>query len=185
MKFTFDGQEFSIQFRYDKAFPPIGGVPDYREGVPLIETETTTCFIWQERPDGFADVRLCIGTGRVRRHPKDRPDREVGRKKALAKALELQGRGFRTAAWKAYLGRKEQGPGKSPAQQVFESYQGQRFVIEALERVGCVNPKGCSSFPVPCACGFLMGCAVTPAEAVALLRQGKKVPMKMQEQANG
>ena len=178
MKFTFDEQEFSIQFKYDKAWPPISSVPPYREGVPLIETEMTTCLIWMRRGD---TSQGCVCVGRVRRHPKDRPDREVARKKALTKALELQGRGFRTAAWKAYLGRKEQGPGKSPAQQVFESYQGQRFVIEALERVGCVNPKGCSDFPVPCACGFLMGCAVTPAEAVALLRQGKKVPMKMED----
>ena len=77
-----------IDFRYDQKPPPNSPV----------KVRSVRCVI---RVDSGG-----LSLGRSWCHENDQFSKETGRKLALARALMGYDRGFRTAAWKAYLGRK-------------------------------------------------------------------------------
>ena len=92
MTFEYAGEEYRITFKHDRL--PLPTAPD-------IMVRGTRCLIGPEGAIRYVGCSYC--------HPSDNFCRETGRKIALKKALlwydnELW-RGFRTAAWKAYLGR--------------------------------------------------------------------------------
>lgn len=77
-----------INFRYDRKPPPNSSV----------EVRSVRCVIATDSGG--------LSFGRSWCHQNDQFSKETGRKLALARALKEFDRGFRTVAWKAYLGRK-------------------------------------------------------------------------------
>lgn len=94
MKFIFEGEEFKISFKH----------------VQPGTVRSTRCYIWK---GGNGDEPWARGGATC--DPSDTFSKEIGRKLALTRALKntlhfpahWDRRAFRTAAWKAYLGRKE------------------------------------------------------------------------------
>ena len=88
MDFLYDGNSYKIEFGRDQDLSPNSAV--------LVRS--TSCTIRRDRGGSLVGRSWC--------HRNDQFSKETGRKLALTRALMSYDRGFRTAAWKAYLGRK-------------------------------------------------------------------------------
>lgn len=109
MKVLVGEKEYWIEFEHSETGPRI--------------LEATRCYIRDASGGHTTDRPPVIALGVARRYYRDTPNREVGRKAALKKALEdldnsvevpllhhLKAR--RRLFWEAYLGRKRQGSAK-------------------------------------------------------------------------
>lgn len=89
---TYGGCRWKVTFVYTPTKGACAG-----QGGPNI----THCVIWADVVGGH---KL---EGWAWRSAADKPSYEIGRKVALTRALEGTDKEFRTAVWKAYLGRKQ------------------------------------------------------------------------------
>lgn len=93
MKFTFNGTQFTIRFYHGTT----------RGLYPMPTTRYTLCKVFEV---GAGDTRHVYASGQADCHPNDMYCYEVGRKLALARALEGHPKPFRTAVWGCYINRK-------------------------------------------------------------------------------
>lgn len=91
MRFSYDGKEFVILFEYTW------------ETIPNTKLEGMVTRCWVAKVGVDRDALL---NGTTWCHPSDQFSRATGCKMALERALASSFRPFRTAAWKAHLGRK-------------------------------------------------------------------------------
>lgn len=103
MRFSYQGVEFAISFTYTW------------ETIPNTKLEgmVTRCWVAKVGVD-----RTAVLNGTAWCHPSDQFSRATGCKMALTRALAGSFRPFRTAAWKAYWGRKgsmKQSPAAAPS----------------------------------------------------------------------
>lgn len=100
MRFSYDGVEYVISFEYSE-----GAIPNTK-----LRGRVTRCWVTKEG----SDRQYSVLKGVAWCHPSDQFSRAVGRKLVFKRALALaaysrgkiRAREFRTAAWKAYLGRR-------------------------------------------------------------------------------
>lgn len=94
MKFTTtNGREFRIRFSFpEKQLTITNGQKQTDLGTMVV------CSLQTEGQDPISDASLL--------HPKDRMDKEIGRKIALARALVEFDKPSRQAAWKVYFARR-------------------------------------------------------------------------------
>ena len=102
MTFEYAGEQYRITFSHNEIYP----LPTDQS----VLVRGTRC----DFKRGAMPIGL-YGNGYSYCHPNDNFCRETGRKLALARALRVHIRPFRTAAWKAYLGKP-----RGTAQQYFD-----------------------------------------------------------------
>lgn len=106
MIFSYDGKEYVISFEYSE-----GDIPNTE-----LRGRVTRCWVVKAGDDR----QYSVLKGTAWCHPNDQFAREIGRKLALERALvtalalrvKARAREFRTAAWKAYWGRKRSNEGQ-------------------------------------------------------------------------
>jgi hypothetical protein len=97
MRASIDGSSWRFWFRY------------LAEGTTALpDRKITRCQLASETAPTFV-----LAEGLAYLHPKDRFEREAGRKLALSRALRAAGfdKPYRAAFWQAYLGRKQKNAG--------------------------------------------------------------------------
>lgn len=83
-----------------------GADADYRISFKHDKTGTV-CNIHKVHPGGkFKDDGKMVAVGCSLRNPVDRPNKEIGRKISMTRAVKDLPKDLRTALWGVYLGRK-------------------------------------------------------------------------------
>jgi len=98
MKFTYNGQVFSIRFAHGSTKSMLFPFPTERY---------TLCRVLIKPEGDTTKPSLVYAQGQADCHPNDMYCYETGRKLSLERALEGHPKTFRTAVWTCYLNRKQ------------------------------------------------------------------------------